>query len=372
MDQYAGVTRGCILALIYCLNLSSYTISPSNRTSTIHSMSNNVRTKFNKLFGRDKSTESTDPMSKLSPNELLVGSNIQPGETWTETFDRYDPEFPTEILPGLYISNVKTAMAYITAQPLTQKHSPHFPHISRIVSVMPEVYPSGAFADLPQAQGSGKDIERLIISKLDSPIANLLEDFDHIAEFIHEGLRQWHSARRTNVTGPFVKAADFVEDANAPGGVLIHCHAGISRSVTVLIAYIMKYQQAILREPEYMKKNGITDADFDSANEHHAKNRCRLTGLPLMAYFLVWKQRNFINPNPNFCRQLQFYYDTLHCSITDEVTGTYPQDHLPYKKDYLAWLEMSSEEQEAAARAKRYKVKKSTFVAGDDGLMQGL
>ena len=55
--------------------------------------------------------------------------------------------------------------------------------------------------------------------------------------------------------------------------VLVHCHAGISRSATVVIYYLMK-------------KFGLSYND---------------------AYSIVKLKRNIINPNPGFIHQLKYY-----------------------------------------------------------------
>lgn len=65
----------------------------------------------------------------------------------------------------------------------------------------------------------------------------------------------------------------FIDEARQHGRVLVHCMAGVSRSATVTIAYVM-YSMKIAFEP---------------------------------AYALVKKARSCISPNPGFLRQLQVY-----------------------------------------------------------------
>ena len=53
----------------------------------------------------------------------------------------------------------------------------------------------------------------------------------------------------TNLIEFFPKAFEFIDDAKAKsGGVLVHCNAGVSRSPTVVIAYVMKSLQTPLSE----------------------------------------------------------------------------------------------------------------------------
>ena len=86
------------------------------------------------------------------------------------------------------------------------------------------------------------------ISELDSPTANLKQHFTACHRFINNCF----------ATG---------------GRILVHCYAGISRSATVVISYLMK---------------------------EHKMNLAQATGL-------VRSKRWFINPNAGFQKQLQKY-----------------------------------------------------------------
>ena len=76
----------------------------------------------------------------------------------------------------------------------------------------------------------------------------------------------------------FEQAFEFVELAKSSGsGVLIHCHAGVSRSPTIAVAYLMKYSPMAMSE----------------------------------AYRFVKTRRSIISPNLNFMGQLYEYEQGL-------------------------------------------------------------
>ncbi|CAH1783950.1 unnamed protein product [Owenia fusiformis] len=81
-----------------------------------------------------------------------------------------------------------------------------------------------------------------------------------------------------NIKGWFPEAIKFIEEVRSNAGrVLVHCQAGISRSATVCIAYIMQTKQHVLEE----------------------------------AFDYVRSCRNVINPNLNFMRQLMEFEQEL-------------------------------------------------------------
>lgn len=88
-----------------------------------------------------------------------------------------------------------------------------------------------------------------------------------------------------DLTVHFQSAYDFIEKAT-DGNVLVHCHAGVSRSATILISYLMK-------------KKGMHVDDVIA---------------------LVKAKRPCVNPNPGFLQQLR-RYDIELFGPGDESTG---------------------------------------------------
>jgi protein-tyrosine phosphatase len=76
----------------------------------------------------------------------------------------------------------------------------------------------------------------------------------------------------------FDRAADIIHRVRQKGGrILVHCMAGVSRSATLCIVYLMKYQRMSLRE----------------------------------SYNYVKSKRPIIRPNPGFFRQMIDYEKSL-------------------------------------------------------------
>lgn len=82
----------------------------------------------------------------------------------------------------------------------------------------------------------------------------------------------------SNIRCHFDSVLGFMREAVLSGGkVLVHCNAGVSRSSTLVIAYIMKYEQKRFND----------------------------------AYMQVKSQRSSIRPNDGFERQLREYEKEL-------------------------------------------------------------
>lgn len=99
-----------------------------------------------------------------------------------------------------------------------------------------------------------------------------------------------------NLSQYFEKVINFIEDHRTHSNVLVHCFAGVSRSATCVIAYLMKSFRW-----SYQK-----------------------------SFNYVFSRREIINPNPGFVRQLHDYerqlveeYDLSSSPIKREKTSTF-------------------------------------------------
>ncbi|VVC92345.1 unnamed protein product [Leptidea sinapis] len=153
------------------------------------------------------------PLMGLSDDPLSSGSSSECEDTHTQAHQ----EFPVEILPNLYLGNSTNSE---DCEALARHN------IKYVLNVTP---------DLPntfEAEGCG-------INYLKIPIA------DHWSQ---------------NLSVHFPQAIRFIEEAMSAGcGVLVHCVAGVSRSVTVTLAYLMQRHRLSLRDAFELVRSRKTD-----------------------------------------------------------------------------------------------------------------
>ncbi|XP_012682033.2 dual specificity protein phosphatase 10 [Clupea harengus] len=93
-------------------------------------------------------------------------------------------------------------------------------------------------------------------------------------------------SNKQNLRQYFEEAFEFIEEAQHAGqGVLIHCQAGVSRSATIVIAYLMKHSWMTMTD----------------------------------AYKFVKARRAIISPNLNFMGQLLEFEEDLNSGVTPRI-----------------------------------------------------
>ncbi|CAL8317832.1 unnamed protein product [Merluccius merluccius] len=93
-------------------------------------------------------------------------------------------------------------------------------------------------------------------------------------------------SNKQNLRQYFEEAFEFIEEAHQAGmGLLIHCQAGVSRSATIVIAYLMKHTWMTMTD----------------------------------AYKFVKARRPIISPNLNFMGQLLEFEEDLNSGITPRI-----------------------------------------------------
>jgi len=114
--------------------------------------------------------------------------------------------------------------------------------------------------------------QKLYDIKISHILSVIDEELEKIDEYKHMHLNA-RDAENEDLISHFTNTNKFIADGIQSGGVLVHCRAGISRSATIVLAYIMYSQKLPFEE----------------------------------AYVMVKEKRPVIKPNPMFTRQLRIY-----------------------------------------------------------------
>ncbi|CAE8723988.1 unnamed protein product [Polarella glacialis] len=107
-----------------------------------------------------------------------------------------------------------------------------------------------------------------------SEIPNYFEGTSEAPIYLHLSLQD---SKEDNIRNEFQRCIEFIDAASDRGKVLVHCQAGISRSSTIVMAYLMARNRMTLRE----------------------------------SFLFVKERRENIGPNEHFMRALAVYEDEL-------------------------------------------------------------
>ena len=136
---------------------------------------------------------------------------------------------------------------------------------------------------------------KYVLSVIDSPDKQPKAPVGHESEFVLKLIRLRDSVN-DDLLKILAEACDFIQTSlgNNDGGVLVHCQKGISRSVGVVIGFVMEEMRL----------------DYDTALRYVRSNRSKA------------------QPNSGFQKQLELWWQ-LRYNIHDEEGKEKPE--------YLAW-----------------------------------
>lgn len=203
----------------------------------------------------DSQSRSNTPMLQNRPSSLVLqlqGLTVVDSDSESSESDDSEPSSPVqsripmpfEILPHLYLSCRKGA---------SNKQSLEANNISRILNV-----------------------------------TNEASEYQHLEGFTYHQIAV-EDKHEVNMLECLPRAFSFIEEAKlANEKVLVHCHAGMSRSVTVVLAYLMKFEGLTLNN----------------------------------AYDFVKQKKSNISPNFSFMEQLVQFENSLRPSPSDSGIGS--------------------------------------------------
>ncbi len=164
----------------------------------------------------------------------------------------------------------------------SQPSSPVHPRVPMPSEILPHLYLS-----CRKGASNKQGLEMNNISRILN-VTNEASEYQHLEGFTYHQIAV-EDKHEVNMLECLPRAFAFIEEAKASNEkVLVHCHAGMSRSVTVVLAYLMKFQ-------------GFT---LNNAYDH------------------VKQKKSNISPNFSFMEQLVQFENSLRPSPSDSGIGS--------------------------------------------------
>lgn len=205
----------------------------------------------------------------------------------------------------------------------------HITHVLSMVAFNPSNFKN--FKDEPWTE-YGQDFQHLVIDIDDVEDADLLVDLPQAVKFIDEGLRgpgQGHKVKEVeNLEAGGVGLENGVtnlalgEQKNG-GGVFVHCAAGKSRSVAVVIAYLLwRYPNRF--DPNIAPSSLPNPSRAEPSTSQTQKRTRRETAEEAVwaALSSIRRTRPMAEPNPGFMAQLALWWE-MGCPENVETHALY-------------------------------------------------
>ncbi|KAK1629063.1 hypothetical protein QYE76_003378 [Lolium multiflorum] len=158
------------------------------------------------------------------------------------------PAMPDLVRDHLYFGGINDAIAALTG-PL-----PDGTEITHVLSVVSSASITFLTDYRPGLSLPAEEVRRVVAGEDGAPSSVAPGRLMRVVERTGEGLRVTRMAvplrdtEEENLLDHLQPCLDFIDQGRKEGSVLVHCFAGVSRSATIITAYLMKTEQKSLEE----------------------------------------------------------------------------------------------------------------------------
>jgi len=142
---------------------------------------------------------------------------------------------------------IENALAKLVYTSTKRKYKTNNPYHANISEILPGfLFLSNIMLLQHKKYLGGAKIKYILSIVTDSVYAEIQEDINALVKVKHIPMEDISDVE---ISKYFQEAHDFIEEARANDcKILVHCEGGISRSPTIVIAYLMKYHKMTLKE----------------------------------------------------------------------------------------------------------------------------
>ncbi|KAL6595624.1 hypothetical protein ACP70R_047964 [Stipagrostis hirtigluma subsp. patula] len=160
---------------------------------------------------------------------------------------------PHLVRERLFIGDINDAIAALTAAPSSTPDATAFTHVLSVVSSASISFITDC---RPGLSVPAEEIRRVVAGEEGAPpVAGVAPGrLLRVVERAGDGLRvtrmavPLRDAEEENLLDHLEPCLDFIDEGRKVGNVLVHCFAGVSRSASIVVAYLMRTEQKPLEE----------------------------------------------------------------------------------------------------------------------------